>query len=33
MIETEQAVIGCLILDWAACREPAVEAAWFETPF
>ena len=33
MIETEQAVIGCLILDWAACREPGVEAEWFETPF
>lgn len=33
MIETEQAVIGCLILDWPACREPEVDPDWFETPF
>lgn len=33
MIETEQAVIGCMILDWEACREPEVLAEWFETAF
>lgn len=33
MVETEQAVIGCLILDWAACRQPDVEPEWFETAF
>lgn len=33
MMETEQAVVGCLVLDWAACREPEVQAEWFETPF
>ncbi len=33
MTETEQAVVGCLVLDWAACREPEVQAEWFDTPF
>lgn len=33
VVETEQAVIGCLILDWAACRQPDVEPEWFETAF
>lgn len=33
MIETEQAVIGCLLMDWKACREPEVFPTWFERPF
>ena len=33
MIEVEQAVIGCLILGWEACREPTVDAEWFEVSF
>lgn len=32
MIETEQAVIGCMILDWEACKSATVEPEWFETP-
>ena len=33
MLETERAVIGCLVVDWPACREPRIEPVWFESAF
>lgn len=33
MIEVEKAVIGCLVTDWEACREPEVDPEWFEDSF
>lgn len=32
MVEVEQSVVGCMLLDWESCREPPVEAEWFENP-
>lgn len=32
MVDVEQSVIGCLILDWEACKHVPVESAWFENP-
>ena len=33
MLETERAVIGCLVVDWPACQEPRIEPVWFESAF